>query len=401
MNKKVSLGKAIAINIITIAATIAITMAISMKVYNNLIKELPKRVNMFSNISEMDEIVRKEFFGDVKTTKLNADIQRGYVKGLGDDSSFYMTADEYIEFYNRERGKMSGIGITHSLNRDTGYIHVTGVAKDSPAEVAGLKVGDEIFLIGDTKCTADNYEKMSKQLVGEKMSSVNITYKRGKDDTAISVAKGYTQTTVLSRKLGSNAIVTINAFYENTIPQFEEVISQLKKEKIKGIVFDVRNCSEGSIENAVKIIDKLVPLATDGKKAIAVAVDKKGKTIKTFPSDAHDYVVPIVVLTNKNTAGAAELFACDLRDFGRAEIVGTKTKGVGTLQKIFQFDDGSAVVLTIAEIFPYKSKSYNKVGVNPDYKVKLKESQEKKIGIMNDSDDPQIQKALSLLPQDK
>lgn len=401
MNKKITLGEALAIALVAIAATVAITMSVSMKVYNNIIKQLPNRVSMFTNITEMNKIVRKEFFGNVDTSKLNADLARGYVKGLGDESSFYMTANEYIEFYNKERGKMSGIGITHTLNKDSGYIHVTGVAPNSPAQSSGLKVGDEIIKIGDDKVTEKNYDKISKNLVGEKLSSVSLTYKRGDETNTISVVKGFSLTTVSYRKIGSNAIVSINAFYENTVTQFNDVIDELKKQKVKGIVFDLRNCKEGSIDNAVQMIDMLVPLATDGTKAIGTAIDNKGKVIKTYPSDADDYVVPIVVITNENTAGAAELFACDLRDFGRAQIVGTTTKGIGTIQKVFQFDDGSAVVLTVAEILPYKSKSYNEIGIKPDYKVELNKEQKSKIGVMSDDKDPQIQKSISLLPQEE
>ncbi|MEG1179858.1 MAG: S41 family peptidase, partial [Oscillospiraceae bacterium] len=150
-----------------------------------------------------------------------------------------------------------------------------------------------------------------------------------------------------------------------------------------------------------EIIDILVPLATDGTKAIATAVDQDGKTIKSFPSNAEDVIVPIVVLTNEKTAGAAELFACDLRDFGRAQIVGITTKGIGTMQQLFQFDDGSAVVLTVAEILPYKSKSYNKIGVKPDFEIKLTDKQSESIGVMQDSEDPHIQKAFTLLPQEE
>ncbi len=400
MNRKISLGKALAIVFIAVAAAVAITMSISMKVYNDLIKELPNRVSMYSGLSEIDEVVRKEFYGDIDTSKLNSSIAQGFIAGLGDESSFYLTPNEYLEYYNRERGKVSGIGINHTLNTQTGYLHITGVSANSPAETAGLKIGDEITEIGDTKVTAENYEKLSENLVGEKMSSINLTYLRDGKEKTISVVMGYSLTTVSSRMIGSTAIVTINAFYENTVSQFSDTIKELQSNGVKGIIFDVRNCSAGSIKYATEVIDIMVPIATDGTKAIATAVDQDGKTIKTFPSNADDVIVPIVVLTNEKTAGPAELFACDLRDFGRAEIVGTTTKGIGTMQKLFQFDDGSAVVLTVAEIIPYKSKSYNGVGVKPDYEIKLTEKQSNAIGVMDDSEDPHIQKAFSLLPQE-
>jgi len=401
MNKKISLGKALAIVLVVVAVTVAITMSISMKVYNNLIKELPNRVSMYSSISEMDELVRKEFYGEFDTSKLNSSIAQGYIAGLGDDSSFYMTADEYIEYYNRESGKMSGIGISHTLNNESGYLHITGVAANSPAEAAGLQSGDEITKIGEDKVTAENYEMLSKNLVGDKMSSVNVTYVREGTEKTISVVKGYSLTTVSYRMLGKTAIVTINAFYGNTPAQFNDVMAEIQKNGAKGIIFDVRNCSAGSIKYAVEVIDTLVPIATDGTKAIATAVNQSGKTIKTFPSDADDVIIPTVVLINEKTAGAAELFACDLRDFGRAEIVGITTRGVGTMQQVFQLHDGSAIVLTVAEILPYKSNSYNKVGVKPDYEMKLKPEQSAAIGVMSDSDDPHIQKAFKLLPQEE
>lgn len=401
MNKKISLGKALAIVLVVVAVTVAITMSISMKVYNNLIKELPNRISMYSSISEMDELVRKEFYGDVDTSKLNSSVAQGYIAGLGDGSSFYMTADEYMEYYNRESGKMSGIGISHILNNESGYLHVTGVASNSPAEAAGIKSGDEITKIGEDKVTAENYEVISKNLVGDKMSSVNIIYKRNEEEKTVSVVKGYSLTTVSYRMVVNTAIVTINAFYGNTPVQFKDVMTELQKNGAKGVIFDVRNCSSGSIKYAVEVIDTLVPIATDGTKAIATAVNQSGKAIKTFPSDADDVIIPTVVLINEKTAGAAELFACDLRDFGRAEIVGKPTKGIGTMQQVFQLHDGSAIVLTIAEIIPYKSDSYNKVGVKPDYDIKLSPEQSAAIGVMSDSEDPYIQKAFKLLPQEE
>ncbi|MDR0314443.1 MAG: PDZ domain-containing protein [Oscillospiraceae bacterium] len=400
MNRKISLGKAIALTIIAVAVTIAITMSVSMRIYDNLIKDLPGRVKMYSAISSIDDVVRKEFFGEIDEIYLNKNIARGYIEGLNDKSSFFMTADEYIEYYNREQGRVSGIGITHRLNTDTGNLYITGVAKSSPAESAGLKIGDEITKIGGDSVTATSYKELSKNLEGEKMTNVNVTYTRGGESKTVNVVIGYSLTTVSYRMIGNTAFVTITGFYENTVAQFKEVINEIRNNGATGIIFDVRNCSQGSIKYAIDVIDVLVPLATDGTKAIATAVNSDGKTIKSFPADADDVILPIVVLTNEQTSGGAELLACDLRDFKRAEIVGTTTGGVGTMQSVYQFEDGSAVVLTVAEIIPYKSDSFNKVGVKPDYDIKLTSAQSKSIGIMDESKDPHIKKALSLLPQE-
>ena len=105
----------------------------------------------------------------------------------------------------------------------------------------------------------------------------------------------------------------------------------------------------------------------------------------------------MMVLVNNQTSGPAELFACDLRDFGKAQLVGTTTNGNGTMQKAYQLSDGGAIILTVAEIKPYVSASYNSVGVVPDYEVKLDSEKEAKLAILSQEDDDQYKKAYDVL----
>lgn len=397
MSKKISLGATIAIVIVAVAATVAITMKISMSVYNGIISDLPNRVSMYSAISSIDEIVRKNYYGDIDTDDVDSAMAAGYVSGLNDSQSTYMTAEEYIKYYNKIRGKMSDTGITYTFNSETGYLYITSVASSSPAETAGLKAGDEIVKIGDKKVTADNYETLEELLSGDNMSSINLTYRRKGTDTTVNVVFGYSLTTVSYRAIGEIGYIRITAFYENTIDQFQKAVDDLNSKGITSMIIDVRNCSDGTIEYATKVLDILVPLSTEGTNAMATAINSDGDTVKTFPSDSNCVVMPMIVLVNGGTKGPAELFACDLRDYKKAELVGTTTAGIGTLQEIFQLDDGSAILLTTALIVPYKSDSYNGVGIDPDYSIKLTTAQSESIGIMSDSEDPHIKKAISLL----
>ena len=141
----------------------------------------------------------------------------------------------------------------------------------------------------------------------------------------------------------------------------------------------------------------IVPVATEGTGALATAVNKDGKTIETFTSDSDSRSFAMVVLVNGNTSGAAELFACDLRDFGIARLVGTKTAGNGTMQKVFELSDGSAVALTVAKIIPYKSESFNGIGITPDNEVTLNAEQSSRLPMLTLAEDPQYQKAVELL----
>ena len=319
------------------------------------------------------------------------------MQGLGDEYSYYMTADEYVTFYNRIHGKMSGIGISVALNSETGSISVAEVNESSPAQNAGLQKGDQIIAIGDTAVTKENYETMVKNLEGDKLTSIDITYQRGSEKKTVNVMRGYSVKSVYYEMIGTTGYIRITNFYENTATQCQEALDAFAKENVKSIILDVRNTSEGMVEYAAKVIDLFVPLATEGNKAIAVAVNRDGETVETFTSDAKDYAGQMCVLINQNTQGAAELFACDLRDFDKAQLIGEKTKGNGKRQQVFTLSDGGAIVLTTASILPYKSESFDGVGVAPDVAVTLTQEQLDQLEILPHDQDAQLQKALEML----
>lgn len=224
MNKKVPLGVTIALIVVAITASIAITMEIAMHTYDNLIEDLPKREEMYSGLSELDDIVRKNYFGKIDDQLLNAKLSGGYIQGLGDDYSYYMTANEYVTYYNRIHGKMSGIGISAALNPDTGFISVAEVNAGSPAQNAGLRKGDQIIAIGDTEVTKDNYDTMVKNLEGDKLTSIDITYQRGGEKKTVNVMRGYSVKSVYHEIIGTTGYIRITSFYENTATQCQEAL---------------------------------------------------------------------------------------------------------------------------------------------------------------------------------
>lgn len=397
MNKKIPLGVTVALIFVAITASIAITMSVAMQIYDKLVEDLPKREEMYAGLSELDDIVRKNYYGKIEDHLLNAELSGGYMQGLGDEYSYYMTADEYVTFYNRIHGKMSGIGISAALNPETGFISVAEVNESSPAKNAGLQKGDQIIAIGDTAVTKENYEAMVKNLVGDKLTSIDITYQRGSEKKTVNVMRGYSVKSVYHETIGSTGYLRITSFYENTATQCQEALDAFAKENVRSIIVDVRNTTEGMMEYAAKVIDLFVPLATEGKQAIAVAVNRDGETIETFTSDAKDFSGQMCVLINQNTQGAAELFACDLRDFDKAQLIGETTRGNGEWQQVFTLSDGGAIVLTTASILPYKSESFNGVGVAPDIKVALTQEQLEQLDILPHDQDAQMQKAIELL----
>ena len=397
MNKKISLGLAISCIFLAVAFSVSVTMMVAMKIYNSMIKDVSQRSGIHSTVSDIDEIVRKNYFGEINETLLKTMVSDGYAEGIGDRYSYYMTASEYADYKEEEKGNKGGIGVIAVYDSKNNNIYVSEVSENSPAQLQGIQKGDVITAVDSVKVSSSNYEELLESLNGEKLTNVQVTFTHDGKSNTVSVARGYSAQTVYYSINNNIGYIKITAFYSTTAEQLQEALKYMEKKDVASVVFDVRNNSTGLIPDAVKCIDMLVPVATEGTTAIATAIDKDGKTVETFTSDSNSSSLGMVILVNSNTSGAAELFACDLRDFGMAQLVGDKTAGNGTMQKIFELKDGSAISLTVARILPYKSESYNGVGIEPDHKVELTAEQFDRLEMLSLDEDPQYKKAMSLL----
>lgn len=397
MNKKISLGLAISCIFLAVAFSVSVTMMVAMKIYNSMIKDVSQRSGIHSTVSDIDEIVRKNYFGEINETLLKTMVSDGYAEGIGDRYSYYMTANEYVDYKEEEKGNKGGIGVIAVYDSKNNNIYVSEVSENSPAQLQGIQKGDVITAVDSVKVSSSNYEELLESLNGEKLTNVQVTFTHDGKSNTVSVARGYSAQTVYYSINNNIGYIKITAFYSTTAEQLQEALKYMEKKDVTSVIFDVRNNSTGLIPDAVKCIDMLVPVATEGTTAIATAIDKDGETVETFTSDSNSSSLGMVILVNSNTSGAAELFACDLRDFGMAQLVGDKTAGNGTMQKIFELKDGSAISLTVARILPYKSESYNGVGIEPDHKVELTAEQFERLEMLSLDEDPQYKKAMSLL----
>ena len=124
---------------------------------------------------------------------------------------------------------------------------------------------------------------------------------------------------------------------------------------------------------------------------------KNGNNVKTYSSDAKDITMPMAVLINSDTAGCGELFACDLKDFGKAFLIGEKTAGRADVQETFELSDGGAVVLTTSKMLPYISESFDGKGLTPDTEIILADSLRENLSTLEKDRDTQLQAAISML----
>ncbi|MBQ3136502.1 MAG: PDZ domain-containing protein [Clostridia bacterium] len=366
MNKKISLGAAVSLFILVAALASAVTLAVVGNEYNSILRGLPEKIERYEILDELDDVINNHYYGKSDGAYLEQAVAQGYVEGLGDKSSLYMTADRYKEYLSEVNGDMFGIGAEYTKSKG-GNIEITKVYDGSPAENSGLRAGDIIVAFDGIRIDAANYAEMEAKLQGDKLTSVNIIYNRDGTETNVTVVKGYEAQSVFTDAYNNIGYIEITDFYPSTAEQTQQAIDKFLSSEITAVVVDLRKNSSGNYEQAIKTLDVFVPMS-DTQKAAATILDENGNVVKTFSTASGEVNLPVAVLVSAETQKAAELFACNMRDFNKGMLFGSgNTGGFAMMQEIFELSKGSAVLLTTGTVIPYKSETFNGIGLAPDY----------------------------------
>ena len=186
--------------------------------------------------------------------------------------------------------------------------------------------------------------------------------------------------------------IEFSSFDEGTANEFKAKFEELSKQGIKSLIIDLRNNGGGIVDEALEIADYI--LAKDD--VILYEVDKNNK--EKIEKAKNDPIInmPIVVLTNENTASSSEILAGALKDHNKAKIVGKKTYGKGVIQQLLTLPDGSGLKITAEEYLTPNKTKINKIGIEPDEKVELPDTV-KNVLTIEEKDDTQLQKAIEML----
>jgi carboxyl-terminal processing protease len=393
MNKKISLGAALMMTALTAAVAITISILFTLNVVNRSIADFTQRESLFKKLSEVDAIVRQNYNGKIDENTLVDYTVRGYVNGLSDKYGIYLDAAAYRQIELANQGKSSGIGINAIATPD-GYIKVLAVLGGSPAEAAGIKPNDIIMKVGGTDVKSLGYETAISKLRGDAGTTAQLTVTRGNQLLEFDVVRqAFDTQTVNSRMIGGNiGFVRVMEFDANTPAQFSTQVDSLISKGAKALIFDMRNNPGGLLSSAEIMIDKVVP------EGPVVRAKYKDGTVKTlYTSDANQINLPMAVLINQNSASAAELFAAALKDYKKAKTVGSITYGKGTMQQIFDLNDGTALDLSVALFYPPTSDNFEGKGVTPDIAVDLSQAKLVNFYSLTEAQDDQLQAALSYL----
>lgn len=337
----------------------------------------------YTSLQALDSYVRKNFYGDIDENDINNGILKGYISGLNDKYSRYLTADELIDEKSDNAGEMTGLGFT--LEKDeSGYIRVAEIMPDSPVSETEIKPDDFIIAVEGTDVLEMGFEKSIEAMSGNDNENITITVRRDGVDKDYTLTRRQIEIVTVTGEMLDNYVgyIKISGFKQNTSQQFIDILESLKKDGAKGFIFDVRENGGGLLTSLEKCLDPLLP-----EGIIATAEYSDGHTETIVNSDESETNLPMVVLVNGHTASAAELFAASLKDFGKAELIGSQTYGKGVMQTTAELTNGGAVVLTIAEYKTSVSECYDGIGITPDYKVENE----------NDNIDEQYNKAVEVI----
>ncbi len=391
MNKRIPLGITLALMMVTAAITVTITMVMSQQKFDEKLGNINERRAMYAKISEIETKVRENYFGEIDETELMDMVAGGFIAGIGDKYSTYLTAAQTTELNSEISGKATGVGLRVTEAAD-GNIYVYQVMNTSPAQTAGLQKGDVVIRVGDSNVTDIGYQEATKLLSGEVGTTVNLTVRRGEEELSFTLTRAtYENYTVSAGIMSGIGIVKIDEFNNNTDEQFIGAVEALLAQEPVGLVFDLRGNTGGTLESVCAMLDYLLPAGD-----VVSRTDNTGTHV-IYTSDDHEIDIPMTVLVNEKTASAAELFACALRDYGKAQLVGTTTYGKGSIQNLFTLSDGSSINLTVARFNPPKSENFEGVGLTPDVEVALTEEEQANFYFMSPMDDPQLKKAMELL----
>ena len=345
---------------------------------------------------EAADLIQSSFIGGADREKMTDAAISAMVDSLGDQWSYYFTAEELAEYRNFERNQYRGLGLVVKAGEEGGVV-IHAVYRKSPAGEAGVLPGSRIVSVNGAD-TRDAALSEAVLLVKEAAAAgevvLGLRTQAGEEQT-FTLVPGDVDTDPVTWELLPQGIglITISNFEDRCGEEALNALSELLDRGAKGFIFDVRDNPGGQLTQLLTILDRLLP-----EGPLFVSKDTQGRTDSEY-SDAECLEMPMAVLVNAGTYSAAEFFAAALREYDWAAVIGEQTTGKGYAQVTMMLSDGSALHLSTIEYFTPQGNSLAGVGLAPDVEVEmsLEKRQDLAYGLLNHEEDPQLEAAIGTL----
>jgi carboxyl-terminal processing protease len=293
---------------------------------------------------------------------------KALVKALGDTHSQYLTPSENRRLEQDLSGTFYGVGFT--LREDKQRPKVVTVLKGSPADRAGVKPDDVIMSVDGKDTKGESLDSVVLRIRGKQGTKVRIKIMRGTKPMEFVITREKIQIPDFESELvdGKYGVLKLYEFNKGTGDKVRAAVTDLQAKGAQGFILDLRNDPGGLLDEAVKVSSVFIQ---DG---VVVSYQTKGqKKVDESAQGGAATDKPVVVLANGGSASSSEIVTGALKDHGRATIVGTKTYGKGSVQKVFDVGNGGAVKLTISLYYLPNGESIDGKGIEPDIKVEVKD----------------------------
>lgn len=356
--------------------------------------------------SEVLDHIQNDYVENPDIHKVTAGALHGLLDSL-DPQSSYMSPLEFADYEKKLKNESKGeAGVF--LSKRSGYIVVVSELPDSPAVKAGLRDGDFLESIAGFSTTQMSVSQAQVLLTGDPGQTVKVEVIRRTSPDPFDLTLTYAKLQpphLLQESLQNDiAYLRVPAFQNGTTGQIRQKLVQFQQQGAKKLILDLRDCASGPDEEGISTAQLFLSSGT-----IATL---KGQTVatETFSADASKQVwkAPMTVLISNGTAGPAEILAAAVADNHRGDTVGEATFGTASQQKLITLDDGSGIILTVANYFTPNGISIPKEGVAPTVEVEPQElsdvaqlNQDQLAppapGQLPSSDDPVMKKAIEIL----
>lgn len=314
-----------------------------------------------AKLNQLIDFIDNEYVDDIDTDSI-VDRTVDNILAQLDPHSVYVPPTQQAEVAENMKGDFVGIGVRFYVYKDT--VAIVQPIENGPSAKAGIKAGDRILYANGAKLFGRKLpaDTLFSKLKGKEGSEVLLTVYRNSEKKKINfkIKRGIVPLKSVDVGLMLNsttAYIKINRFAETTYEEFQSNLIRLKKQGAKSLVIDLRDNGGGYMEEAIEIADELLA----SKKLIVFTKNKRGRVEKTYATKKGDFEAGrLFVLINENSASASEILAGAIQDNDRGTIVGRRSFGKGLVQREIDFDDGSAVRLTVARYYTPTGRSIQK-----------------------------------------